>query len=407
MTRYARAFWAAIVAGLFLLAAHLSEAQNPEGAQTATVPAEYQDLYTELDGDMKAFDAGISSHWDGKKYPVTYAAELITANGNRGEALLNPRALNGSIALLDRFQELGIRGVVFAVPYPLLSASFPRRSEYLEFFKNVAAEVRKRDMKLCIETGYVFPPPYSKLDVSYAGLTFEQSKAHKRQMVETIIAEVKPDYLVMTSEPSTVAHLTKLREYKDPERVAEMIRYVLDGLDRKGVLLGAGAGTWDSAEYIRAIAERTTVDFIDIHVYPVNRNYLQKASEFADIARAHKMKVTMAEAWLYKTRDRELSTGGIATTVPIFGRDTFSFFAPLDQKFLTAIAKLANCKQMDLVSPFWVRYFFSYLDYGDKTRGLDGPALIREADKAASRNIVSGTFSATGLKYKEIIASGP
>src|SRR3989304_5463017 len=44
----------------------------------------------------------------------------------------------------------------------------------------------------------------------YAGLTWERYRREKRQMAETIIREIRPDYLTVQNEPGTQAHNTGL-----------------------------------------------------------------------------------------------------------------------------------------------------------------------------------------------------
>ncbi|WP_457840988.1 hypothetical protein, partial [Staphylococcus aureus] len=78
---------------------------------------------------------------------------------------------------------------------------------------------------------------------------------------------------------------------------------------------------------------------------------------FANQAMSKGLRVGMTEAWLLKQRDSEFTNIDVATDPQIFARDAFSFWAPLDQKFLDAMTRLAQYKQFVFLSPFWSKYF--------------------------------------------------
>jgi hypothetical protein len=137
------------------------------------------------------------------------------------------------ILYLDRLRELGARGVTIPFAYPLYTPDFPGYEGYVTFYKEEAREVRKRGMKLDVETGVIFAnTSFSEMSFSYRGLTFEKYKREKRQMVAAIIRDIAPDYLNLGAEPDTAAILTGMREYNDPEAFAGYVNFVLDGLDR-------------------------------------------------------------------------------------------------------------------------------------------------------------------------------
>ncbi len=281
------------------------------------VPAEFQSMYAELNGILDNIDAYLGAHWDGTRPPVTFSATLITANGNRGPALLEPRALGGVRVALDRLKALGVGGVSIAVTYPLLVSSFPRSPEYLAFYRQVASEVRQRGMKMLIATGPAFSDTlFSQVPVDYSNLTFDTYKKEKREMSETIIRELKPDFLTLETEPSTATMNTGLDF--SVKNVTEVVNFCLSGLDRRGVKIGAGIGTWESMNYIRSLVN-TGLDYIDVHVYPIQRNYfLDKVFTIADLARSRGKEFVLGESWAYKITDAEL---GKISFGEIFARD--------------------------------------------------------------------------------------
>ena len=107
------------------------------------------------------------------------------------------------------------------------------------------------------------------------------------------------------------------------------------------------------------------------------------------------------EAWLYKASASEPATD-IAGNTEIFSRDAFSFWEPLDQKFLAVIAKLAHAKNIEYVSVFWTTNLFAYLDYDPKYKAMPYNELSAQRNTAALPNIMSGKLSSTGEFYKQL-----
>ncbi len=124
-------------------------------------------------------------------------------------------------------------------------------------------------------------------------------------MVSRIIDEIHPDYLTIENEPGTQRFNTGLDI--SVENQTKIVREILDGLDRKGVRIGAGAGTLEKPSYFKSLAENTTIDYIDMHVYPVAGKILtERIKEISMIARQNNKGLAIGEAWLYKATDREL-----------------------------------------------------------------------------------------------------
>lgn len=364
----------------------------------ALVPAEYQLLYTYLDGKLDDFAKQLNAQPKTEPHEITFAAELIVANGNRGEELLRDETFEGMKVYLDRLQSLGVGGVKVAIKYPLLAPDWPRSSEYLAFYKKVARELRQRNMKMLAGTGVAFTQPeFSNVPVNYRGMTLDKLKQGERQQVETIIREIQPDYVTVANEPSTQTELTgvplNVRDY------TEFVNFILKDLDRRGVLVGAGTGNWDDPAYIESLAKNTSVDYIDIHLYPINRGFTARAIQQVDIARANGKRILIGETWLYKAGEREI---GGASAVEIIARDVYSFWQPLDEKFLTLVVQFARHNQIEFTSPFWSKYFFAYADYAKIKRGAAYGEVLRAADAQIAKNVSLGAFSGTGLTYKNL-----
>jgi len=373
------------------------------GFPEAGVPSQYRDLYYTLDSKLGDILSYVNSQWDGKTYGVNFAAELIAANGHRGEELLKPDSVQGVAFMIDRLKSLGVRGVKVAVKYPLLRPDFPNSNGYLEFYKKVSQEVKKRNLVLYVATGTAFrDPAFTSLRVDYSGLTFEQFKVDMRRYVDTVLSNLQPDYLTITNEPETQKMNTGLDF--SVQNVKELVEYVLDGLDRRGALVGAGSGTWDKIEYFQALAQIPGLDYLDMHIYPINRDFVvDRMFRMTEIARTSGKRLVLSEAWLYKVRDKELGTA-TATSAQLFARDVFSFWAPLDERFVETVVKLAHLLRIEFCSFFWIQYFYSYLEYDEQRNAMKPAQLFALVNVEAAKNIVSNTLSTTGARFRGLIA---
>jgi len=372
------------------------------------VPNKFKDLYNELASQMTKFDNSLPAPTNKNHDPI-FAAELLSANANRGKDLLAQNGIVGVNLELNRLKELGVEGVVIAVNFPLFYPPFHKnpseQQAYLDFYKNVAKKVRSKGMKLIIENNFIFTQEgISDVDVQgfYKNLSLEEYGRGRFQTALTIAKELKPDYLTLVIEPDTEALQTK----KPVNSVAVQTAYVksvLEGFKENGVTgvkIGAGVGTWHPQykEFTTSFAN-TDIDYIDTHIYPITRDFFDRVLTIADIAKSKGKPVTMSEAWLFKTAGTEL---GSVTETSAFARDTFSFWEPLDQKFLEVITKLAYAKEFEFISPFWSKYFFAYLDY-DKVSKKSPGELMTLSSIETGKNIANDKFTSTGLKYKELI----
>ena len=365
------------------------------------IPREYRKLYSLLDAYLDSYEKYLVSQNNGRSSPVIFGAELLPANCNQGERLLKPQAIQEVILYLSRLQELGVQGVTFNICYLLFTPNFPRYQEYLKYYKKVVQEIRNRGMKLDIETGVIFPAPFSSLPVDYSRLTFDTYKKEKKEMTAVIIQELHPDYINLGSEPDTEAKITGLKELNDPDKYVELVNFILADLDKEDTELGAGIGTWSSLESMKGLASRTNLDFICMHIYPVNKQALQNTIFIADIAQKYNKKVIADEVWLYKSFGGEVDS--IAANDKVFKRDMYSFWIPLDIQFLEFMVKLAKIKNIEYISPFWTTYFFGYVDYGIMTRNLSFAQLREKVNKEAVKNMLEDKFTRTGEGYKRII----
>jgi polyhydroxybutyrate depolymerase len=360
------------------------------------VPAQQAELYHGLERILDAELARPPRGPESAAMRPVISLDLLVANSNRGPALLLPESLEAVRLSLDRFKELGVGSVKFALHYPLLRPDFPRQPEYLAFYRQVVAEARLRGLKVMPHVTVMFSDtPFSVFKGLYRGLDLARFQREYRAMVHLIVSELQPDYLGLLSEPDTHARLTGLRQLNTPATMVEVINFALAGLQRGCTKVGAGSGSWSPPAFAQALAEETGVDFIGIHVYPITGPMLGNARQMAQIAHAHGKQAVIDEAWLYK----ELRPGGgeaVAATAEVFRRDVMSFWQPLDQKFITLMLRLAAEERVSLVSFFWSSLCFSYLDTTPELDQLPYAELTRRHNRTVYAAMQDGRLSEVG-----------
>lgn len=368
------------------------------------VPEQYRATYDELDAKLGEIETHIAASAYPDEGDTLFSAELIVANANRGEALLYPGSFFSIGTTLDALKTLGINAINVSISYPILDPAYPRSAEYLDFYKRTVAEIRDRGFTLIIDSTVMFPSMgFSAEDLGYTGMTIDGYKQNKRLMVETILRELQPDYLTIENEPLTMQDNTGLDISVGNQ--TEIVNYILSGLDRSGTRIGAGAGTWDDMAYFESLARNTGIDYIDMHIYPIQQDFVvDKIERIAEVAASSGKGVAVGEAWLYKAALSELGPGHtVAAAADVFALDPYSFWIPLDERFLEAMVALSHGLDFEFFNPFWVQYFFAYIDYSPpmEEQGLDW--VNKLSSNRAWINIQAESLSPTGEAYRELI----
>ncbi|MFC1880707.1 homocysteine S-methyltransferase family protein [Thermodesulfobacteriota bacterium] len=80
-----------------------------------------------------------------------------------------------------------------------------------------------------------------------------------------------------------------------------------------------------------------------------------------------------------------------------FARDVYSFWQPLDSKFVEMLVGLSRRANAEFCSLFWMKYLYNYIDYNDRTRNLAPQQLINRSEEAAADYgaLVAGNLSNT------------
>jgi hypothetical protein len=145
------------------------------------------------------------------------------------------------------------------------------------------------------------------------------------------------------------------------------------------------------------------VDYIDMHVYPIQRQFLfDNTLKIAKVARNYGKKLSIGETWLYKAAENEFA--GLEASQPtIFSRDVYSFWIPLDQKFLEVMVKLSHHLKLEFLSLYWMQYLYGYLEYDQQTGAMKPVPLSKKVNGVAYKNIILNEPSQTGLTLQRLI----
>jgi hypothetical protein len=325
-------------------------------------------------------------------------AEVLYANGNLGPSLLRPVALTNATLELDRFQELGIKGVMIEITFPFLLPSYANSAGYLSFYEGVVSAARARHMEVSVEENPIFPG-LSSVASNYSGLTLQTYAAEQRTMAQIIIDDLHPNYLTILDETDTFAAHLRL-PLDSPSAAVEVVNLELSGLQRGTTMVGAGTGTWEDPAIDAALLDQTSIDYLSIHVLPIDTQSVDNLVTIEKLARKAKKPTVIDETWLYK--DATPGEAGLLNDNEVTSLNGFSFFAPLDQAFLEAITSFARTHGVSFLSPSWTGQFFAYLDW---TTSLDqAPPASRRAQAAAVQQgaMENNQFSSTGRAYSRL-----
>ncbi|MGO8699235.1 MAG: hypothetical protein ACLQVY_16125 [Limisphaerales bacterium] len=366
----------------------------------AQVPAEFTNLYAELQSNITNFEATLDTNWNGLQTDCSMGAVLMPATsegrgwGTSGDASRDTNFLNNIVVpYLNGLQAMGITSVKFAIQFPVLyqpyydatnGANNPAGyTNTFNFYTNLCALLRQRGIKIIIPVGDLVSPDTTVANYE-ENLTFAQFLAGRSAINQTVAKYLKPDYLLLQSEPNTEADNLPPslgNQFTNAAADMNMISNFLSDLQATGLrttnmIVGAGCGTWqqDFTNFLSGFTNLAGLDLLSIHVYQITvhsnigLNHLQRVLQMADAAHGantlhpHGMRVGISECWLKKVSLAEEQMNAV-TGNTINGRNVYSCFAPLDREFHLSMVKAGYYERMDFIEPYWTEYYFSYLDY--------------------------------------------
>jgi hypothetical protein len=378
-------------------------------APSPPIPAQYQGLVATLQGQLSSFATQVGPSSSGAH--TVMAANLIAADGNIGQGLLTPNALHTASTMLQRFKQMGLRGIMLEVGFPLLLPNFPNSTGYTSFYERVAQMIHADHMTLSVEVNPVFTSPQiSSLHPDYRGLTVDSYAAEQRQEAQAIVDTMHPDYLTILDEPDTFGSNLSL-PLNNPTTVVRLVNLELTGLNRAATRVGAGTGTWSPPAYDQALLNQTSIDYLSVHTYPLAQLDVQNLNTDLGAAnRAHKPAV-LDEVGLYKN----LISGNFDASGTIHANATgaaneqkllaFSFFEPLDRQFFTLMTRYARNHSVALVAPFETPTFFASVDWTPTLDAAPNLQFRSVQNQAVLAAMSAGGFSSVGRTYSHLATS--
>jgi hypothetical protein len=381
---------------------------TPLAQAPGSVPAEYLSPYASIEADAQAFEGMAGSSSSGGT--TTVGAELLAANGNIGTGLLSAHALFGVETELDAYRALGVQGVTVCVSFPLLLPSTTDSSGYLGFYEQVAQQVHARDMVLSVEENPIFAgTQLTTLPISYAGLTLDSYAAEQQQQAQLIINDMQPEYLSLLTEPDTFSSVLRL-DLDTPATASQVVTAELSGLNRGITLVGAGSGTWSNPSIDQALLT-TSIDYLDVHVYPLAPADLTNLTSDVAAAKATGKSLVMDETWLYKDlTDGNFGPAGTSQSNASGPENemkdvSFSFWEPLDESYVAAMVSYVRSQGFSYVAFFdGSRCFFGYLTWSPQLDAASYPAFSQEYNQMVAANLAGPAVSGTGLSLQKALA---
>jgi hypothetical protein len=411
------------------------------------VPAQYTSLYNQLEGYVTIDDKLVSSQWDGTVYPVNYAAELLTADTNAGPGILTSSERQMMTAELDGEVSLGVKAVTVEIGFPVFDPNFyifngqsaaqaqQTVQNWLDYYVNLAQAIHSRGLKMIVEANpllsfYISSTSSFNPTGYYKSLDFATYEKLRSQHNIILAQQVKPDYLLLQTEPQTDAVNDFRQELNNANRDTAMIGQFSADLESAGIRglhssiqIGSGAGTWqpDWKAYFTGLDAIPGLDKVDTHIYNFQPNVNQLgevpiAMQIAVMAHAAGKGVTMSEFWFHKSNSLVGLTESGDYLTDIRARDMFSFWAPLDAQAFQMLYKLANDEHFDYVSAFGHYHWFALVDYnslqttptypaanGTQNEAIDNQITTSE-NQSARQALNTNQLSLTGKAYQSMIS---
>jgi len=371
-----------------------------------TVPSQYQSQYTSVQSLLSQFNTTLGSP-PSVYNSFTYAAELLPANGNQGPTLFNTSNLNGVERNLQALKAMGVKGVTIALGYPLLDPTFPNSTQYLQYFKTVVSMCHQDGFVVDIEAQVLFANTvYSQLTFNWSALSYSNYVINHIAQDNLICSQIKPDILEIGVEADTEANLTGYTQLDTPTGWGNYINQLLDGINKNGCKIAAGAGDWlaNPTQWIAGFVDNPNLDYISTHSYPIVAPFLGNLISIGKYAQAHNKRIAFDEEWDTKVLQPVDKGGGGGYGGPAATQqDAFSYWIPIDIEFQQLMAKFSQIYPCEYLSPFpGDYYFFGYLTW---TPQLDSQTYFQLHDilnPIVTQNMANFTVSPTGAAYSTL-----
>jgi hypothetical protein len=286
-----------LLAGCFLtfICPTMGQSQTPlAGKPTpadAAIPDQFRPLYQGLDETLRQ-DRQTYPFKKGNARPLV-VPNLFMASSFYGPATPDSQRWKDLLATLDAFKAMGVDGVSVMILAPDLTDGDPK--SLIGFYQHLAREVHSRNMKLYVEHFVNMPFKSNVPSSPHAQENLRDDPEGRQDFLKIleqedtlIYREIKPDYLSLLTEPHIViVHFLHLSFSAD--ELAAWVGRLATNLKASGAspdtLLGAGALTYEPEDLILKFAQQSNLDYVDIHLYPLNFDGQDQVVKLAALVR--------------------------------------------------------------------------------------------------------------------------
>lgn len=375
------------------------------------VPKQFRPLYNELEQELYKAENKINSLKTTQNTKSISSPSLYLASSYFGPIKKNTKRWKDIITTLDGFQSLGVKSVSFMISFPNLTAEISEVKPLLDSYNLLMTEIRKRDMKVVIEH-FVYPSIAPTKEGKFVANIKNLSNPKKsffdwkKEEIKIITSYIKPDYLSIISEPETYNKFLGLQISGD--EYAQWIKSLKDDILKdettKNIKIGAGAGIWESEDYINSFMKLSELDYIDIHFYPLKLKSEDMFSKLLQTLDKIKLEspskeVIISETWLYKHGAFEPK--GVYNSES-YGRNVYDFWYPLDIRFFNLMNQVARKKGISVIAPYFSQYFFYTEKYNPDIAPQKWPISMMDEWEKATDNMKMKKLSRTGELFENI-----
>lgn len=392
-------------------------------ATLPTAPPTYAPLYTAVAADLSAFSSAVNAQCPNPTARTPVYVELLSANGNslintlpgQNAAYVTTAANNAVQAAVRLKQRFGITGVEFSVVYPLFvqnpanapaSYSTANYATFVSYYTQLVQGLRANGLGVAVETDLLFPTYVQNGSYSYSGVSAAQLENGVAEDAQNVINNLKPDRIILATEPSTIQYNTGIASINSPSGFASFvsaIRGQLSTASSPSTKIGAGSDDWQSSSFISSLVAGTSLDFYDLHIYPPDQ--LSSAISDMQALKATGKPVSISETWFNKESASTDGTSGPIDSQTVAVRDSYSFWGGMDAQFIASMTQLAGCESADYVMYWHSDLLYSYVDFNTTTANYSFSQMEQQLglnqNAAIAGNYVSpagyALMKATGL----------
>jgi len=386
-------------------------------AQSAPVPSSYTTEYAQLNQAVDTFITSLDNRPQTNSN-TAFATELESAGAGQAYNLIQPTQMQNVLTQLLRFKQLGIQAVTIQARFPILVPAFYQWNgdpgdckKFISFYSQVVQQCHAAGMKVIVEAGPMDQATGMNIPTYCQSLSATQ---YQNQMAVQCanLASLQPDCISIVAEPDTDYSRSGQAVYQSPTALAAFVQVMTNAIKSTSgstAMIAAGASSWmtRALTYDNLFCQVVGLNAIDIHTYFAGNNNLGAATAIADSAHAAGKQVISSETWLNTVGSGappSMPLGGGQEPLETRPINSFSFWEPLDEEYMSAWAtwcKVEHPAYMTFFDPFLLFAYVNYSQVGSQSYAQ----IWTDETTAEQQAIKAGTFSPVGLYFAKLISS--